>query len=195
MIRRLLPVFGLLLMVQPLANSQDKLPSEDQRLEAFFKAHLDEEFKRRPLEATGLGDHRHDHLLEDVSAKSRQQWTAAARQTLQNLEKTIRFDKLTRAGQIDFEIFKHDLVTTLWLAENTRPFEDDPRTYNQYITESVYLLLTQSTLPMPQNVRNCAERMRQIPRIIAAARESLTAAAEGVRRNGHQAEQGRHRLL
>src|SRR4029077_7507295 len=41
------------------------------------------------------------------------------------------------------------------------------------ITESVYSLLTQSTLPQPVNVRNCASRMAQIPKILAAARESL----------------------
>ena len=41
--------------------------------------------------------------------------------------------------------------------ENDRPFEDDPRVYNEYLTDSVYLLLTQSTLPQERNV---AERRR-----------------------------------
>src|SRR5207247_5583890 len=76
-------------------------------------------------------------------------------------------------GQIDFEIWQHHLKRDLWLAENTKPFEEDPRVYNDYITESVYLLLTQSTLPKAQNVKICLARMALIPRIVAAAKESL----------------------
>ena len=34
---------------------------------------------------------------------------------------------------------------SLWLQENTRPFEQDPRVYNEYISDSIYLLFTQST--------------------------------------------------
>ena len=63
---------------------------------------------------------------------------------------------------------------TIWLAENTRPFETDPRVYNDFVTDSVYLLLTQSTEPAQVNLRNCGERMRQIPRILATARDNLT---------------------
>ena len=61
------------------------------------------------------------------------------------MPRKIDHAKLSRGGQIDFEIFKHDLTRSLWLAENSDPFEDDPRIYNEYISDSVYLLLTQST--------------------------------------------------
>ena len=165
---RFISIIGILFMVQPLANSQEKNLGFDARLEAFFKDYLTEEGRRRPLEATRLGDHRYDHLLDDVSPRARQLWLDATRKTLADLERTIPYEKLTRSGQIDFEIFKHHLQMTLWLAENTRPFEVDPRTYNQYITESVYLLLTQSTEPAQVNLRNCGERMKQIPRILAS---------------------------
>src|SRR5581483_811226 len=73
----------------------------------------------------------------------------------------------------DYEIFRQDLTRSLWLAENTRPFEEDPRTYNAYLSESVYLLLTQSTLPKATNVKNCAARMAYLPRVVAAAKASL----------------------
>jgi len=172
------PLVCLLFLVQPLATSQEKQTMEDARLEAFFKTYLDEEFRRQPLQATLQGDHRFDHLLDDVSAKARSRWTEETHKTLKDLERTISYVKLSRAGQIDFEILKHHLLTSIWLAENTRPFEEDPRVYNHYITDSVYLLLTQSTQPKPANIRNCAERMRQIPRIVAAAKESLKKASK-----------------
>ena len=171
-------VSAFFFLVQPLATSQEKHADEDARLEAFFKNYLDEEFRRQPLQATVQGDHRFDHLLDDVSAKARSRWTDETQKALKDLERTINYANLTRAGQIDFEILKHHLQASIWLAGNTRPFEEDPRVYNLYITDSVYLLLSQSTLPKPANVRNCAERMKQIPRIIAAAKESLKKASK-----------------
>src|SRR6266567_5574343 len=147
---------------------------DDQKLESFFKSYLDERFRLRPVEATKLGDHRFDSQLEDVSPPARQRWLAHTRQTLRELPKQVNYSQLSQPARIDFEIFKHDLETQIWLAQNTKPFEEDPRTYNDYINDSVYVLLTQSTLPKETNVANCIARMAQIPRTIATAKQTLT---------------------
>src|ERR1041385_972629 len=149
-------------------------PAENEKLESFFKSYLEDVFRQRPLEATKLGDHRFDHLLDDVSRAARDRWLAHARKTLRELPKAVDYAKLTRDGQIDFEIFKQELTREIWLAENTHRFEEDPRTYGEYINDSVYLLLTQSTRPKETNVANCIARMAQIPRIVATAKETLT---------------------
>jgi uncharacterized protein (DUF885 family) len=146
---------------------------EDARLTAFFKAYLEEEFRQRPVAATALGDHRFDDRLDDVSGRARAGWTERYRKTLAELPKAVDYKRLSRAGQIDYEIFRHDLTRTVWLDENTKPFEDDPRTYNTYISDCTYLPLTQSTLPRAKNVQNCAARMAAIPRVVAAAKEAL----------------------
>src|SRR5690606_36197528 len=57
--------------------------------------------------------------------------------------------------------------------ENTHPFEEDPRIYGNYISDSIYVLLTQSTLPQETNLKNALSRMKEIPRIVATARETL----------------------
>jgi uncharacterized protein (DUF885 family) len=147
--------------------------SDEKRLTDFFRTSLEEAFRRRPLEATRLGDHRFDHLLDEISAQARAGWVEHYRQTLAELPKKVDYAKLARSGQIDYEIFKHHLTASLWLAENTRPFENDPRTYNDYLSDSVYLLLTQSTQPKATNLRNCAARMAQFPKVVAAAKENL----------------------
>ena len=147
--------------------------AEDDRLAEFFKAYLEDEFRERPLTATNLGDHRYDHLLDDVSPTARAGWVARYRAALVDLPKKVDYTKLSRSGQIDFEILKHDLTRTLWLHENTKPFEDDPRVYNEYISDSVYLLFVQSTQPKPTNVKNAAARMAYIPNVVAAAKKSL----------------------
>jgi hypothetical protein len=76
--------------------------AEDDRLAEFFKAYLEEEFRARPLAATQLGDHRYDHLLDDVSPKARAGWTARYRSALTDLPKKVDYAKLSRSGQIDF---------------------------------------------------------------------------------------------
>jgi uncharacterized protein (DUF885 family) len=148
--------------------------TEDAKQNSFFAKYLDGHFQRQPLEATRLGDHRFDNRLDDISKKARDGWVAFARQTLRELPRQVDYRKLTRDGQIDFEMFRHDLETQIWLAENTRPFEDDPRTYGNYLNDSIYLLLTQSTLPKETNVANCIARMAEMPRIMATAKATMT---------------------
>src|ERR1035437_3994586 len=148
-------------------------PAEDAKLAEAFKAYLDEHFELQPMVATELGDHRFDSRLEDLAPEARAKWLGLTRRTLAELPQRVDYQKLSRAGQIDFEMLQHDLKRSEWLTENMRPFEQDPRVYNDYISDSVYLLLTQSTLPRETNVANCIARMGQIPRVLAVARQSL----------------------
>lgn len=154
------------------AKPADATPA-DAKLGAFFKQYLEGHFRLRPLEATQLGDHRFDSQLDDLSPQARAGWLEEARKTLSDLPSHVDYAKLSRAGQIDFEILQHHLATQVWHAENTHPYEEDPRVYNEYINDGVYLLLTQSTLPMEANVANCIARMSQIPKVAAAARQNL----------------------
>src|SRR4051794_17324437 len=119
---------------------------EDARLGAAFRAYLDEAFRDEPLMATRLGDHRHDDRLDDLSPEARAAHVERDRRMLAELPRTINYNALSRSGQVDYEIFRQHLARSVWLAENFTPFEDDPRIYGDYLTESVYLLLTQSSL-------------------------------------------------
>ena len=147
--------------------------SADTALTRFFQSYLDEAFALRPLDATRLGDHRFDHLLDDVSAPARARWQEHTRHTLEALPREVDYARLSRDGQVDFEILRHELAKSLWLAENTRPFEEDPRVYNDYLSDSVFLLLAQSSLPRETNVAHVIARLAQMPRVITAARENL----------------------
>ncbi|MDR3457883.1 MAG: DUF885 domain-containing protein [Verrucomicrobiae bacterium] len=146
----------------------------DAKLDAFFRAYLEETFRQRPMEATELGDHRFDNQLDDISPTARAGWQARMRQELAALPKAVKYAELSRDGQIDYEIFRDDLIRSLWLAKNTHPYEEDPRTYGGYLNDSVYLLVAQSTLPKETNIANAITRMEQMPRIIAEAEKSLT---------------------
>ena len=145
----------------------------DAGLAAFFQEYLDASFHLRPAMATGLGDHRFDDQLDDLSTAARARWKEHARSALDALPRRVDCAALTRAGQIDYEIFEHDLHASLWHQENFDPFVSDPRSYNECLSGSVFSLLTQSTLPRETNVANAIARIRQVPKVIAAARQNL----------------------
>ena len=148
----------------------------DGRLEAFFRDHLQESFRLRPLEASTLGDHASDHLLDDISPEARAGWLDHWKRQLAALEREfggLALEKLSVDGRIDYEILRDDLLRSIWLAENERPFEQDARVYGAYTTDSVYSLLTQSTLPKEKNIENAIARMKLIPPVVEVARVSL----------------------
>jgi hypothetical protein len=146
---------------------------EDAKLAAFFKAWLDDHFRRHPFDATRAGEHRYDDRLEDLSPEARAADRASVQKALAELPKQVDYQKLTRAGQIDYEILHHDLTYRLWKDENEDPFANDPRVYNEYAADSIFLLLTQSSLPKEQNVRNAASRIGYIPAVVKAAKAAL----------------------
>lgn len=149
------------------------MANEDTKLADFFKHYLDEWFRHRPLDATRLGDHRFDDRLDDLSSKGLAEYRRWLRESLGNLIKTIDYPALSRDGQIDYEILKHHLEYALWLEAHFDPFVTDPRSYSPYISDGVYLMLTQSTVAQDRAVINAASRIRAVPRIVAAARENI----------------------
>ncbi len=169
-------LIGIFMTILSSTRTAAASPSsmEDAHLASYFKNYLDQLFKAWPTEATLLGDHRFDDRLDDVSADHRAQWKAHLKETLAAMPREIDYDKLSANGKVDYEIWRHELTKSLWVDENTKPFETDPRCYGHYISDSVYALLTQSTLPQETNIEHCIARMKEIPKVVAAAKQSLT---------------------
>ena len=74
--------------------------AEADKLTAFFKTYLDESFRQHPTDATGLGDHRFDNQLDDISAPARARWLALSRETLADLPKLVNY-RLLAPGPAD----------------------------------------------------------------------------------------------
>ncbi len=146
---------------------------EDAKLAAHFQRYLDEEFRRHPFYATQQGQHDHDDRLDDLSPDARAEDAKRTKQVLDGLPKAVEYAKLSRAGQIDFEIWQHALQYQLWQRANEDRFANDPRVYGEYVSDSVFQLLTQSSLPRGRNVANAARRITYIPKVVAAAKASL----------------------
>ena len=160
-------------MAVPAAQPVAAPNAEDARLANLFQSYLDQEFRRHPQFATQQGNHEYDDRLDDLSPEARKKDAESARAMLAALGKEIDFQKLSRNGQIDHEIWSHVLKYSLWSVENDNRFEFDPRVYGEFLSDSVFILFTQSTLPRERNVQNAAKRIADIPKIVAAAKASL----------------------
>ena len=145
----------------------------DSPLESFFRRYLDERFALHPTEATALGDHRFDGRMDDLSPAALEKSLAHLKQSRARLHKEIERSKLSADERINFDIFNHELEASIWLREQTQPFANNPRAYNEYISDSVFLILAQSRLPKETNVANAIARMKGIPAVVAAAKANL----------------------
>ena len=188
-------VIGLSWAVASTVRGEEPVPGQDAVLESFFREYLDEAFRLEPLMATRLGDHRFDDQLDDLSSQGAKGHARTRSQGLADLSRKVQNEKLSRDGQIDYEIFRRHLERTIWLAETFQPFEDDPRIYGSYVTESVYLLLTQSSLPRAVNVKNALVSHGQDPPGARYCPVDDQEPAAGQGRDGDQANRGSHRLL
>src|SRR5215207_9883320 len=85
-----------MLLLATVSRGQD-----DAKLQPFFRHYLNERFAMHPIEATQLGDHRFDHLLDDLSPAALERSLEHLKKTRARLRKEIDRTKLSRDGQID----------------------------------------------------------------------------------------------
>lgn len=156
-----------------IANTGHAQASEDDKLEAFFKSYLEELCHQQPSSATSLGDHRFDAQLDDISPAARTKWHAWLQHSLVLLPQEVSYQRLSRDGQINFEILKKEFERQLWYDDNLLSFEKDPGAYGTYLYDSVYELVARSTQPKESNIANAIARMSQLPRIVEEAKRSL----------------------
>ncbi len=174
-------VWATVMLAVVVLGDPDRVPGseqtparpEDGKLEVFFRDYLERWFSAEPVTATMLGEHRFDDKVDDISPAARAANHARDRAALDELPRRVNKAALSRNAQIDYEILASHLRRAIWLTEHFKPFENDPRVYGSYTTESVYLLLTQSTLPRSTNLKNALSRMSQVPKVLEVARATI----------------------
>ena len=120
-------LIGLMLALASTVWAVEPQVPQGALLESFFREYLEAAFRLEPMMATRLGDHRFDDQLDDLSPAARKARVDHDRESLADLPRKIRYEKLSRAAQIDYEILRRHLERAVWLAETFHPFEDDPR--------------------------------------------------------------------
>ena len=144
----------------------------DQAFETLADQYLDERIDLSPVEATAIGDHRADDRLDDVDAAARERERKAIRRYRDTLA-AIDPASLSRANQVDAEILRNEIESTLFELDTLEEWAWNPVHYVDLSGRSVYGLLARDFAPLEQRLDNAAARLEQLPRFLEQARASL----------------------
>ena len=144
----------------------------DQQFEALAQRYLREFPEQSPANATGLGDHRFDNRLDDVSAAGWQNRAVFAETYLSALS-PIDTAKLSRANQVDARLLRNDLERDRWRLRTLEEWRWNPLTYTRIAGDALYNLLARDFAPLPERLKNVQARLDELPRFLAQAREVL----------------------
>ena len=149
-------------------------PSADAEWEALAARFVDEMPALSPVGATGLGDHRFDGELDQVSALARANRAAFIRGYQAELANIDR-KQLSRPNQVDYSLLEHELESSLWTLEELQPWAWNPLNYTQLAGGAIYSLMAREFAPLEERLVNVTSRLEQLPRLYEQVRETLVA--------------------
>ncbi len=144
----------------------------DRAFGALGRRWLDRSLRLSPINATTTGDHRFDHLVDDVSASGRAASLRFARETLAALE-AIDAGQLSRANQVDALILGNSLRAQIWQTETWQNWAWNPLGYQSLAGGALYGLMAREFAPLPQRLESATARMERLPALLAQARAEL----------------------
>jgi len=144
----------------------------DVAFEALSRRYFDEVLALQPVYATGLGEHRFDDLLDDVSAEGRTRALTLERELLEAV-RALETQQLSRAYQVDATLLARQLEYDIWRAEELQDWAWNPLIYTGLGGDSIYSLLARDFAPLPERLRSVRARLAELPRFLAQVREAL----------------------
>lgn len=146
--------------------------SADTSFAALAKAWLDQAMRLAPVSATQIGDHRFDHLLDDVSEAGRSVTLKFAKSTFSSLQ-AIDMRKLSRANQVDAALLSNALRSQIWNSETVQDWAWNPLSYQSIAGSAIYGLMAREFAPVETRLVAATRRMEQIPQFLAQVRQQL----------------------
>jgi uncharacterized protein (DUF885 family) len=129
-------------------------------------------FRFNPSQGTTAGLHQFDSQLEDYSRATIDKQVGA----LQEFEnRVVAFDAsaLSPTDAADREMLLGAIRTSLLTLQVIRPWEKDPDSYSGTASGGVYVIMIRKFAPTNDRLRSAVARERQIPALLAAARQNL----------------------
>ncbi|MEJ0037057.1 MAG: DUF885 domain-containing protein [Gammaproteobacteria bacterium] len=144
----------------------------DVAFQTLAQRYFDEVLALQPVTATGLGDHRYDDKLDDVSAAGRERRLTLERELLAEV-RTLNAAQLSRAHQVDARLLARRLEYDTWKLTDLEDWRWNPLVYTDLAGDSIYSVLSRDFAPLPDRLRHIGARLNELPRFLAQARESL----------------------
>jgi len=125
-----------------------------------------------PTHATLDGVHTHDDLLEDLSRHAIDSEAHALSGYLRRLDEINR-DALTDVERLEHRMLTDHLHARTFELEVVRTWERNPQYYADLIASSLAGQALFTHAPAPERARRVLSKLRQIPRLIQAARDNI----------------------
>jgi uncharacterized protein (DUF885 family) len=137
--------------------------------------YLDEMMRAYPTAATVTGFHKHDGLLEDLTAEGLKSKAEMARRYRAELA-AVDPKRLSAGARIDYELVLADIDFAIFALTRLRSYDWDAQVYVDTLgNATLYLTLQDPKSEVwPERLQALLSRMKQIPRFLDAARKNLT---------------------
>jgi len=160
---------AMMLALVCVAQAQSEADSAFESLSAAF---IDDLPRLSPANATLIGDHRQDGLLDQVDSDGRAAVTRIVELHLTALQ-DIDWRSLSRANQVDADLLRNELGSRLWQIETLQEWAWNPLVYVRISGSAIRGLLARDFAPLPLRLESAAARLEQLPRFLAQARSAL----------------------
>jgi len=130
-------------------------------------------YEAHPTYATLDGVHTHDDLLEDLSRQGIESDARALAGYLRRLEE-ISQEGLTEIERLEHRMLTAHLRARLLELEEIRTWEKNPQFYSDILASSMAGQALFTYAPPEERARRVLSKLRQTPRLIAAARDNIT---------------------
>ena len=147
----------------------------NEALQSAENRYLDEFSKFTPVDATRIGDHRHDGELDNLSSDGRDAKLRWDKQLLAVVDGIDRA-RLSRAYQVDAALLKNALNYDIWQLTESKHWAWDPLLYNDLAGDAIYNLMAREFAPLPERLESVSQRLSKLPRLYEQERRNLLAA-------------------
>ena len=164
--------FITLLICTMVTGSAIAASGADEAFEILAQQYIADLPKFSPAASTLIGDHSADGMLDQVDAAARAKLRDAYADYLDGIA-AIDHDQLSRANQVDAELLRAEVESSLWELETLQEWTWNPLMYVDVSGTSIYGLLARDFAPLEERLLAAASRLEQIPRFLQQARESI----------------------
>ena len=142
-------------------------------LRPLLDGFLGDLFRRQPVFATGMGDHRFDATWPDVSREGQAEFATSMR-AWRGRFAALAEDELAHDDAIDRDILVEVIDRMLFEQEQLQDQHWDPLGYVYLAGGGIFALLARDFAPLRERMESIAGRTEGLPTLLSAAADNLT---------------------
>jgi Bacterial protein of unknown function (DUF885) len=147
----------------------------DRAFAALSKRWVDEMLRLGPVNATRIGEHRYDHLVDDMGPSGRAANLALAALTLVRLQ-SLNTAALSRENQVDAALLRSNLESQIYMIQSVEEWAWNPLIYQDVTSSAIYNLMARDFAPLAKRYESARQRLLALPALLAQTRASLVPA-------------------